>query len=710
MQQHSLPALLLILHLSLFTSLTHSTPFPPPTSHLPDFFTPLPTTNFTPPVCRFASPTHLPNPAALLTNTTLRTSFIHSLLYWEAQFLQHSPCLTSCCHFTAPSLAGGVESYIGLHTPTMVTMDGHRLSIPSGLPLDGGAHMFTASSKESLHVALLALALSSTPAAALAAMLLAPGSGGRREAAMDVAVRQLAVKVNSYDLFDCRFPGFGGFLPWVAVEDDGISPQPGWETTVPALDNGQLIWAVYALLEVLESDEQLRTLKHIPLNSSYCPYPAALLSSPNTTLAERWRAVLSRWQTNALTVFYDYKGRFRDVAFIRNTTTTHVTAANYYTDPDCNDGCYLDDPYEGELFTVYAYLYANWTGWDDRQWLWLRKRAKLQAATLAVPGYGNITTQRGFWFSAHEQWKYLFLPYRDVAINDRVFTLGEKARLLWSQSQKVPGLYASINGLAADDAAEMEYHSDCGIRQLAMVDVDTDFEVTPYGAMNAMLLMHPPSQYVSSSNKRHRVVEAEAETMRTKVLLNVDEVRQEALAAIANAFSVSPTLQSSTLEPLEPSELEPTPTTATPNYIGLAWLASSISHPRGQTCFGVTEGVSTNGTLVSPLHTWDSSITTVLGVLGGTVPLGRQRMVREGVYGQFVGVVESEWSRVFDGVLEGDEVEWMLPSMVVPSVVEEWSSCTETSNVCLCGGEKQAQESRAAGGWKGNAKARKRPL
>ena len=375
---------------------------------------------------------------------------------------------------------------------------------------------------------------------------------------------------------------------------------------------------------------------------------------------------------------------------------------------DCHDDCYLDDPYEGELFTVYAYLYANWTGWDDREWLWLRKRAKLQVATLTVPGYANISTQRGFWFSAHEQWKYLFLPYRDVAVNDRVFVLGEKARLLWSHVQQVPGLYASINGLAADDAAEMDYHSDCGIPQLATVDVQSDFEVTPYGSMNTMLLMHPPPQYVSSG--RRSAQGGVADTMRTKVLLNVDEVRQEALAAIAEAFSVSRMSLSSTLGPLEPSNtVESTTTVAAPNYVGLVWLASSIAHPRGQTCFGVTEGAAVNGTLVSPLHTWDSSITTVLAMLGGTVDLNRARMRRDGVYEPFVTVVEAEWRRVFDGQLEGDEVEWVLPSASVPAVVDEWDSCTETSNVCLCGG-RRTEERSFGGTWKGNVEARRRPL
>ena len=150
---HHQHLLLLLTLLTLLTSLSLATSHPSPSPSLPDFFFPSPghsssSSNYIPPVCRFASPHQLPNPTALLTNATLRSQFVQSLLYWEGRFLQPSPCTSSCCHFRPPSEAVG-PAYIGLHEPTMMTMDGHRLSIPSGLPLDGGAHMFTASSKES---------------------------------------------------------------------------------------------------------------------------------------------------------------------------------------------------------------------------------------------------------------------------------------------------------------------------------------------------------------------------------------------------------------------------------------------------------------------------------------------------------------------------------------------------------------------------------
>lgn len=35
---------------------------------------------------------------------------------------------------------------------------------------------------------------------------------------------------------------------------------------------------------------------------------------------------------------------------------------------------------------------------------------------------------RGYWFSAHETWKYLFLPYDNVPLTHNLIVNGEKAR------------------------------------------------------------------------------------------------------------------------------------------------------------------------------------------------------------------------------------------------------------------------------------------
>jgi hypothetical protein len=56
-------------------------------------------------------------------------------------------------------------------------------------------------------------------------------------------------KIASYEDFNQNFPGFGGFLPWFTSTDVGMAPiSPGWSNNVPALDNGQLLWSMYAAI------------------------------------------------------------------------------------------------------------------------------------------------------------------------------------------------------------------------------------------------------------------------------------------------------------------------------------------------------------------------------------------------------------------------------------------------------------------------------
>ena len=58
----------------------------------------------------------------------------------------------------------------------------------------------------------------------------------------------LTKKITTYEKFDQDYPGYGGFLPWVAVKQTGVEPTWDWTTAVPSLDNGQLFWAAYGLV------------------------------------------------------------------------------------------------------------------------------------------------------------------------------------------------------------------------------------------------------------------------------------------------------------------------------------------------------------------------------------------------------------------------------------------------------------------------------
>ena len=56
------------------------------------------------------------------------------------------------------------------------------------------------------------------------------------------------------------------------------------------------------------------------------------------------------------------------------------------------------------------------------------------------------------------------------------------------------------------------------------------------------------------------------------------------------------------------------------------WYHNMISGPAGQTRFGSVESIEIKGDAVSPLVTWDSKITTVLGILGGVFDLIEEHM------------------------------------------------------------------------------------
>jgi len=69
------------------------------------------------------------------------------------------------------------------------------------------------------------------------------------------------------------------------------------------------------------------------------------------------------------------------------------------------------------------------------------------------------------------------------------------------------------------------------------------------------------------------------------------------------------------------------------------WYHNMISGPAGQTKFGSIESLDVTGSAVSPMTTWDSKITTVVGMMGGLVDSVTERMVNDKVFDEFLDVV-----------------------------------------------------------------------
>lgn len=99
----------------------------------------------------------------------------------------------------------------------------------------------------------------------------------------------------------------------------------------------------------------------------------------------------------------------------------------------------------------------------------------------------SLTVEKGFWFSAHEQWKNLFLPYYLSPTYKQLRDNSEKVRIWNSIDKKIPGLYASMSGPASTNAQDTGYFSDSGIPEVSFNEVKFSSLVTPYGSYPLLL-------------------------------------------------------------------------------------------------------------------------------------------------------------------------------------------------------------------------------
>ena len=264
-------------------------------------------------------------------------------------------------------------------------------------------------------------------------------------------------------------------------------------------------------------------------------------------------------------------------------------------------GCMLDDPYEGELFFIFLELYSDWKNYGGitvADQIWEQKQKKVKPVQLTTTGGAKITVEQGYWFSSHEQWKFMELPYFDVDIANQVYLNGERARSYFSWEKNYPGMFAAVTNVtdevSFDQTHHVDYVSGCGIQEIASQPVQTNSLFTPYGAFPMML--HPDTR----------------------------------------------------------------------NY-GLAWYANTINAPRMQGPQGSTEAIWIDGSMISPVQTWDSKITSVLAMNGGMSNLTKKYLYNTGRYIKFISRVQNQWTEAFGkGPLQGSELDFKLPNAQFP--------------------------------------------
>ena len=215
------------------------------------------------PPCRFSP---LYSQADILRNPT---PFAQDVFYWEGHFHQNN---------------------VGYNTANGMTYDGTLLDPVTGLANASEKHPFSAASKESLQIMVYAHAIAGDPRAARFVYPQVPADAPK------IAAGIMTQKLQAYLQFNQTYPGYGGFLPWFLSNDTELQPTSDWVNRVPALDNGELIWAVYAVIQALNRSERPEFRQ----------------------LAQNWQHWLDYTKVHAATIFYNGTGRVCAVADIHN--------------------------------------------------------------------------------------------------------------------------------------------------------------------------------------------------------------------------------------------------------------------------------------------------------------------------------------------------------------------------------------------------------
>ena len=351
---------------------------------------------------------------------------------------------------------------------------------------------YTAASKESLHIGMLALIVNRHPlawhwmAGALAEENKQSSSSNStdmptKQAAIAGAIARLTLIAHSYEKFHLLCPGCGGFIPWIGVTDVGFAT-PSQLTklkpklSLPALDNSQLAWSMIAVVEALTNFGTAET----------------------ATLATRFQTCVTRMQESAAILFLNPNGRVASSAKINNISQP-MSANNRVIGPGK-----LGDPWEGELMLFFMHLLAKNTTagslvYPSKIWRPVENSVHSPNGAYSIVAYngpngnsagmlpnGSISVQRGWYFSTHELWKILVLPYLDVPLASRLIKQGERARTWDAKLNKRGGMQG-----AAYTASPNSVYSNFGIASIATTHntmADDKQMVTGYGTYPLILV------------------------------------------------------------------------------------------------------------------------------------------------------------------------------------------------------------------------------
>jgi hypothetical protein len=324
-----------------------------------------------------------------------------------------------------------------------------RIASEEGIALDGWEltstldiakrREHTAASKECLHKAVLVKGLYGDP---LAVQLIGKGSpSDTRRIALEI----LEDAIDSYEQYNRDYPGYGGFLTWIKIQDGQVMPTSDWTGLVPALDPGEWVWSLYAVYH-------------------------ALYYVKENALADRYHLYFDMLVKNAPAMFYDpATGKVRAEVRIKNVNAKQIVPSNYENNkPDY----YLDDVYEGMMMNLFLVLFTDLPASDKSRLLadihyykfpenqadiaaleataqsleanGETRRPQLIRDAIAYAtqhpdsmsygttyiGWPGVSPRAG---SPHIKWAYMFLPFTDNPIARKIYEIQEEIRTLLNE-------------------------------------------------------------------------------------------------------------------------------------------------------------------------------------------------------------------------------------------------------------------------------------
>jgi hypothetical protein len=362
------------------------------------------------------------------------------------------------------------KPFVGYDAETGWTFDGINLDSEGRIqdPITA-PRVFTAPSKESLQLGLLALSIPLTRA-----------SGGLpfpyTEAEAQALLQQ---KAEAYEAFNANYPTFGGWLPWLCSRGSvdgkcaGLDQPAGpaapvySNQTLPGVDNGEYAWAIYTVARAARANADVTK------------------SVPWAKIASTYEALLSKLRESAVRIWLENPPN--------STARVCETVVLVEGKSSCAGVARLNDPFEGELLVLFLDLFGDWAGIDKEkatQSLWQDKQTQVVTAEL----YG-VKVQKGWHFSSHEQWKMLMLPYLDLPKTREILADVEVARTRYSLITGVPGLVAAANEPMPDDHKNKPrpgcpggYCKAVGVAPLAQAPILVNWTTSPYAAFPLTLV------------------------------------------------------------------------------------------------------------------------------------------------------------------------------------------------------------------------------